>query len=261
MDVRVDDKVLLVTGATQGVGRAVALEAVRSGAAAIILIGRNKQRGTEVLSEILQLGAKAAFVAANLDERDAPEKIVSAAIDRFGRLDGLVNAAALSDRGSIADAETALFDHLFAVNTRAPMFLMQGLIRHLKERKAPGSIVNILSINAHGASPDLAVYGATKAATSLLTKNAAFAHRRDRIRVSGINLGWTDTPGEREMQAVKLGKGESWLAEAESRMPWGRLIQPEDVARLTLFLLSDLSIPMTGALIDQEQNSVLGVRE
>ena len=96
---------------------------------------------------------------------------------------------------------------------------------------------------------------------SLLTKNAAFAHRKDRIRVSGINLGWTDTPGEREMQAVKLGKGESWLAEAESRMPWGRLIQPEDVARLTLFLLSDVSIPMTGALIDQEQNSVLGVRE
>ena len=261
MDVRVDDKVLLVTGATQGVGRAVALEAARSGAAAIILTGRNRERGTEAVSDILQLGAKAAFVAANLDERDAPEKIVSAAIDQFGRLDGLVNAAALSDRGSIADAETALFDHLFAVNTRAPMFLMQGLIRHLKERKAPGSIVNILSINAHGASTDLAVYGATKAAMSLLTKNAAFAHRKDRIRVSGINLGWTDTPGEREMQAVKLGKGESWLAEAESRMPWGRLIQSEDVARLTLFLLSDVSIPMTGALIDQEQNSVLGVRE
>jgi NAD(P)-dependent dehydrogenase (short-subunit alcohol dehydrogenase family) len=261
MDVRVDNKVLLVTGATQGVGRAVALEAVRSGAAAIILTGRNRQRGTEVVSEILQLGAKAAFVAANLDERDAPARIVSAAIDQFGRLDGLVNAAALSDRGSIVDAETALFDHLFAVNTRAPMFLMQGLIRHLKERKAPGSIVNILSINAHGASTDLALYGATKAAMSLLTKNAAFAHRKDRIRVSGINLGWTDTPGEREMQAVKLGKGESWLAEAESRMPWGRLIQPEDVARLTLFLLSEVSIPMTGALIDQEQNSVLGVRE
>jgi NAD(P)-dependent dehydrogenase (short-subunit alcohol dehydrogenase family) len=72
-----------------------------------------------------------------------------------------------------------------------------------------------------------------------------------RYPLSGINLGWTDTPREREMQAVKLGKGESWLAEAESRMPWGRLIQPEDVARLTLFLLSDVSIPMTGALIDQ----------
>jgi NAD(P)-dependent dehydrogenase (short-subunit alcohol dehydrogenase family) len=172
-----------------------------------------------------------------------------------------VNAAALSDRGSIADADVAFFDRLFAVNTRAPMFLMQGLIRHLKERKASGSIVNILSVNAHGGAPDLAVYAATKAAMALLTKNAAYSHRFDRIRVNGINLGWTDTPGERSMQAVKLGKGEDWLAQAEARMPWGRLIKPEDVARLTLFLLSDASIPMTGALIDQAQNSVLGVRD
>jgi NAD(P)-dependent dehydrogenase (short-subunit alcohol dehydrogenase family) len=261
MEVRVDDKVLLVTGAAQGLGRAVALEAVRSGAAAVILTDRKTERGAEVVSEILKLGAKAAFVAADLEELDAPERIISAAIDKFGRLDGLVNAAGLSDRGAVANADIGLFDRLFAVNTRAPMFLMQGLIGHLKKRKAPGSIVNILSFQAYGASINLAVYGATKAAMSLLTKNAAFAHRKDRIRVSGIQLGWADTPGEREMQAVKLGKGESWLAEAESRMPWGRLIQSEDVARLTLFLLSDVSIPMTGALIDQEQYSVLGVRD
>jgi NAD(P)-dependent dehydrogenase (short-subunit alcohol dehydrogenase family) len=261
MEVRVDDKVLLVTGGAQGLGRAVALEAVRSGAEAIVLTDRHKQRGADVAAEILKMGAKTAFVEADLEEQDAPARIISAAIDRFGRLDGLVNAAGLSDRGSVAGADTAFFDHLFAVNTRAPMFLMQGVIRHLQERKAPGSIVNILSYHAHGASSDLAIYGATKAALSLLTKNAAFSHRRDRIRVSGINLGWADTPGEREMQAVKLGKGESWLAEADSRMPWGRLIQPEEVGRLTLFLLSDASIPMTGALIDQEQYSVLGVRE
>ena len=259
MEVRVDDKVLLVTGAAQGVGRAVVLEAARSGAAAIILTDRHTQRGEEVVSEVLKLGAKATFVAAHLEERDAPARIISAAVDQFGRLDALVNAAGLSERGSVAEADIALFDHLFAVNTRAPMFLMQGLIRHLKERKAPGSIVNILSFQAHGAGVNLAIYGATKAALSLFTKNGAFAHRKDRIRICGINLGWADTPAEREMQAVKLGKGESWLAEAESRMPWGRLILAEDVARLTLFLLSDASIPMTGALIDQEQFSVLGV--
>jgi NAD(P)-dependent dehydrogenase (short-subunit alcohol dehydrogenase family) len=261
MQVRVDDKVVLVTGAAQGVGRAIALEAARSGAAAVILTDRNTQRGDEVASEILKLGAKATFIAADLKEQDAPGRIISKAIDQFGVLDGLVNAAGLSDRGSVAEADTALFDHLFAVNTRAPMFLMQGLIRHLKERKVPGSIVNILSFQAHGGSVNLAIYGATKAALSLLTKNAAFAHRVDRIRICGINLGWTDTPGEREMQAVKLGRGESWMAAAESRMPWGRLIRPEDVARLTLFLVSDASIPMTGALIDQDQYSVLGVRE
>jgi NAD(P)-dependent dehydrogenase (short-subunit alcohol dehydrogenase family) len=114
MEVRIDDKVLLVTGGAQGLGRAVALEAVRSGAAAIVLTDRNKQRGAEVVSEVLKLGAKATFVAADLSEPDAPARIILAAIDNFGRLDGLVNAAGLSDRGSIADAGTALFDHLFS---------------------------------------------------------------------------------------------------------------------------------------------------
>ncbi|MGA2794007.1 MAG: SDR family oxidoreductase [Roseiarcus sp.] len=261
MEIRVGEKILVVTGATQGLGRAVALEAAKSGAAGVMLTGRNETRGAEVVGELKGLGIDAAFVSAELADPEMPAKIMSTALDRFGRIDALVNAAALSDRGSIADADVAFFDRLFAVNTRAPMFLMQGLIRHLKERKASGSIVNILSVNAHGGAPDLAVYAATKAAMALLTKNAAYSHRFDRIRVNGINLGWTDTPGERSMQAVKLGKGEDWLAQAEARMPWGRLIKPEDVARLTLFLLSDASIPMTGALIDQAQNSVLGVRD
>lgn len=260
MEIRVDDMVLLITGGTQGVGRAVALAAARSGAAGVMLIGCDEVRGAKAVAELEGLGVGAAFMAAELAAPATPASIIAATLDRFGRIDALVNAAALTDRGSIADAEVTLFDHLFAVNTRAPLFLMQGLIRHLRERKAPGSVVNILSVNAHGGTPDLGIYAATKAAMALLTKNAAYSHRFDRIRVNGINLGWADTPGERRMQAVTLAKGEAWLAEAEAGMPWGRLIQPEDVARLTLFLLSDTSIPMTGALIDQMQDYVLGVR-
>lgn len=261
MDIRVDGKILLVTGGTQGVGRAVATEAARSGAAGILLTGRNEKRGAEAAAEIEALDVPALFVAADLGESDMPERVMAAGVDRFDRIDGLVNAAALTDRASVADAEPSFFDRLFAANVRSPMFLMQGLIRHLCQRKAPGVIVNILSVNAHGATPELAVYGATKAAMALLTKNAAYAHRFDRIRINGINLGWADTPGERTMQGETLGKGEGWLAEAEGTMPWGRLIKPEDVARLALYLLSDMSIPMTGSLIDQEQNYVLGVRD
>jgi NAD(P)-dependent dehydrogenase (short-subunit alcohol dehydrogenase family) len=261
VDIRFDDKILLVTGGTSGVGRAVALEAARSGASGIMLTGRNETRGAGVIPEIEALGAQAAFVPADLADPRTPARVISATLERFGRIDALVNAAALTDRGSIAAADAAFFDRLFAVNTRAPMFLMQGLIRHLRERKAPGSIVNILSVNTHGGKPEIAVYAATKAALAALTKNAAYSHRFDRIRVMGINLGWTDTPGERTMQAVKVGKGEGWLAEAEARMPWGRLIQPDEVARLTLFLLSDASIPATGALIDYDQNFVLGLRD
>ena len=97
------------------------------------------------------------------------------------------------------------------------------------------------------------IYSASKAALALLTKNAAQAHRFDRIRVNGINVGWTATPAEMKMQSETLGKGGEWLEAAERAQPFGRLIAPEDVAKLTLFLLSEASLPMTGSLIDQEQ--------
>ena len=261
MDVGVDGKVLLITGGTQGVGRAIAIEAARSGAEGVMISGRNARRGAEVAAELEELGTEAGFVDAALEDAEAPAAIFQSTLDRFGRVDVVVNAAALTDRGSVADADADFFDRMFAVNTRAPMLLMQELIRHLRERDAPGAVVNILSVNVHGGTPDLAVYSASKAALAILTKNAAYTHRFDRVRCNGILLGWADTPGERDMQANKLGLGEEWLAQAEATMPWGRLIKPEDVARLAIFLASDASIPMTGSLIDQQQDYTLGVRD
>jgi NAD(P)-dependent dehydrogenase (short-subunit alcohol dehydrogenase family) len=260
METRMDGQVVLVTGATQGVGRAIALLAAKSGAAGLVVTGRDVVRGEATVAAIEGAGAKAEFVSAVLDDPAAPDRIVDAALKRFARLDALVNAAAVTDRGGVADASLPFFDRLYAVNVRAPFFLMQRFINHLRARRAPGAIVNILSINAHGGSPALGVYASTKAALALLTRNAAYSHRFDRIRANGINLGWTDTPGERQMQAVTLGKGEGWLKAANDAQPFGRLFTPEDVARLALFLLSDASFPMTGAVIDQDQ-SVLGVRD
>ncbi len=135
MEIRVDAKVLLITGGTQGLGRAVAIEAARSGASGIVLTGRDRQRGAEAAAEVEALGVPSLFVAADLGDPTMPDRITAAGLERFGRMDCLVNAAALSDRGSIAEANVAFFDHLFAVNTRGPMFLMQSLIRHLRQRK------------------------------------------------------------------------------------------------------------------------------
>jgi len=260
MDVRFDDRVILVTGAAQGVGAAIALETARNGAAGVMISDRNAAGAAATLAELRATGTPADFVAAELADANAADVIFDAALKNFGRVDGLVNAAGATNRGGAVDATPATWDLLFAVNARAPFFLMQRLVNHLKERKAQGSIVNILSINALGGASDLGVYSASKAALALLTRNFAHTHRFDRIRANGINLGWVESPGEHHMQSVVLGKGPGWIDEARASMPFGRLIAPEEAARLAAYLLSDASIPMIGTIVDMEQ-WVPGVRD
>ncbi|TPK71183.1 SDR family oxidoreductase [Mesorhizobium sp. B2-4-15] len=257
MEIRLDGKVILVTGSTQGIGRAIAETLARSGAAGLLVTGREKTRGDAVAAELSQLGTPAIFVAADLADPQAPALLAQSCVERFGRIDGLVNAAGLTDRASFLDAGLDDWASLFAVNARAPFFLMQAVIADMKKRGQGGAILNILSINAHCGAPELAVYSATKGALSTLTKNAANAHRFDRIRVNGINVGWTDTPAERVMQSETLGHGPGWLDAANAAQPFGRLLAPHDIANLAVFLLSDAAGPMTGAVIDQEQ-SVIG---
>ena len=244
---------VVVTGGSQGIGFAIALGAARAGAERVLVVGRDPEKGAAAAKAIEREGAVGAFVAGDLGDPATPGRIFDYALERFGRVDALVNAAGLTDRGSVADADLVLWERRYAVNARAPFFLMQRLVNHLRARRAPGTIVNILSMHAHGGMPSMAVYASTKAAVAALTKNAAHAHRFDRIRVNAINVGWVDTPAERDMQATKLNKGPHWLEEASASQPFGRLMTSEDVARLAIFLLSEESGVMTGAVIDQEQ--------
>ena len=254
MDVSLSGQVIVITGSTQGLGEAIARLAADSGAAGIVVTGRDVARGQAVAES---LPCPAQFVAADLADAAGPPAIIAAALERFGRIDGLVNAAALTDRSTMLNGDVAHWNRMFSVNARAPYFMMQGAIADMLGRKAPGSIVNILSINIHCGAPDLAVYSATKGALATLTRNAANAHLRDRIRVNGIVMGWTLTPAEHQMQSVTLGRGDGWLDEVNATRPLGRLLTPEELARLTVFLLSDASGLMTGSLIEMEQR-VLG---
>jgi NAD(P)-dependent dehydrogenase (short-subunit alcohol dehydrogenase family) len=264
MEARLDGRIVLVTGAAQGIGFAIAREAATSGAAGVMLTDRDAAKGQAALAEIEASSAAAGFVQADLKDVSAPARIFAAALARFGRVDGLANAAGMTDRASLTDATPDLWSDVFAVNARAPFFLMQELARHVRATGNPagnpGAVVNILSMNIYGGTADLAVYSASKAALAISTKSAAHAHRFDRMRVNGINLGWAETPAEHQMQAVTLQRGAAWRDQAAAKLPFGRLIQPEDVARLAIFLLSDASLPMTGALIDQEQ-WVIGPRD
>ena len=210
MKVGLEGKTVVVTGGTQGLGETIARLAADSGATAIALVGRNADRGDRIAAELSKSGCPTSFIRADLAEADAPKAVIAGAIAKLGRVDCLVNAAGLTDRASLEDGNLDDWDRLFAVNARAPFFLMQGAVADMKARRAAGAMVNILSVNAHCGAPDLAIYSATKGALSTLTKNAANAHLADRIRVNGINMGWVATPAEQAMQADTLGKGEGW---------------------------------------------------
>ncbi|WP_431285636.1 SDR family oxidoreductase [Humitalea sp. 24SJ18S-53] len=238
---------ILVTGGTQGIGEGIARHAAACGAS-VCITGRDPARAAAVASAI---GGH--FVIADLTDAEATAGIVAQAEGAIGLIDGLVNAAGLTDRGTILDTSLALWDRLFAVNARAPFLLIQAVARRLVASQRPGSIVNIITMSSHGGQPFLTGYAASKGALATLTKNTAFGLRGHRIRVNGINLGWADTPGEHAIQA-RDGKPPDWLQAAEPAQPFGRLIRPADVAVLANYLLSDAAEMMTGSLIDFDQN-------
>jgi NAD(P)-dependent dehydrogenase (short-subunit alcohol dehydrogenase family) len=254
---RFDGKVAVITGAAQGIGEATARLLAERGIAGLLLTDRQAARLDAVANSLRGLTRVETIVADLADPAEATT-IIPAADSAFGRVDILANIAGLTDRGTIFDTNAGLFDRLFAVNVRAPFLLMQGALRVMTRDSTEGAIVNILSVNAHGGSPQLSAYSASKGALATLTKNVANAVLPDRIRVNGINLGWTDTPGEHEIIRRSGQGGDDWLERAEQDRPFGRLIKPDEVARLIAFLASRESGVMTGALIDFDQQ-VMGL--
>ena len=245
MDLGLAGRVVVVTGAASGIGAAVARAAVAEGAVPFL----TDRDGTGLARVAGELGA--AVLEADLAGAAAPAVIVAACVARFGRVDGLVNAAGLTTRGSFVTGTAEVWDQVFDVNARAGFLLMQAVIGDLLARRAAGAVVNILSMNAHCGIPELAIYAATKGAMATLTRNAAHAHMADRIRVNGINLGWVATETEDRIQTGL--RGADWQAGVAAGMPLGRLVTAEEAARLAVFLLGDASQPMSGALVDFEQ--------
>lgn len=246
-------KVAVVTGGAQGIGEATARLLAARGARGIVLVDRRKEKGEAVAASLNEAGTKAIFVETDLAVHEQVQRVIPAADAAFGQVDILCNIAGLTDRGTLLDTDLELFDRMFAINLRAPFFLMQDAVRLMQRDKLEGTIVNMLSVNAHVGGQNLAAYSASKAGLTNLTKNTANAHNLDRIRVNGILLGWADTPGEHETLKKFHGAGDDWLEKAEASRPFGKLLKPDDIARMVAFLASPESSPMTGSVIDYEQ--------
>lgn len=224
------------------------------------MTGRNPDKASDLVDELTDLGTDAMVVRADVSVVADAQNCVAATIEEYERVDCVVNAAGLTTRGSLLDTTPELFDEHIATNLRGPFFVMQAAVRDMIARGEPGSIVNILSMSAHGGQPFIAAYVAAKAGLAGLTKNAAFAHRHDRIRINGLNIGWTATPGEDAIQRRFHGADDSWLAQAAATTPFGRIGDPDEIADMIAFLLSDASGIVTGSVIDWDQ-VVMGAYE
>jgi NAD(P)-dependent dehydrogenase (short-subunit alcohol dehydrogenase family) len=251
---RMDGKVCVVTGSTQGLGAAIARRLAEAGAAGLVTLGRNAANGGAVAEAISRdTGVKVRFVRADLGSVEDCRAVVAAAEEAFGRVDVLVNAGALTDRGTILDTGPELFDRMFAINVRGPFFLMQEAIRLMIRDGIAGAIVNIGSMSEHAGQPFISAYCASKGALATLTRNTAFAVAANRIRVNQLDIGWMASDHERELQMAESGDPD-WEAKAAARLPFGRLIDPAEVARAVNFLASDDAGLMTGAVVHFDQS-------
>lgn len=241
------NKRILITGSVSGIGRAIARRCVASGAR-VMIHGKDQQEEAEAL--VKELGKSSSYCLADLASQEGIDLLVTRMHETFGGMDILVNNAAHQE-GTRWDCATGeQFDLMFAVNTKAPMLLSQQFIRHVREQKTAGSILNIGSICAHCGLNHLMVYSMTKGALSTFTRNLADQVAPLGIRVNQLNPGLTWTE--------RVQKDTSKAAISPLFWPRGKLTTPEEVAEHALFWLSDASSPATGVIYEVEQYPVLG---
>ncbi|MFC5739877.1 2-dehydro-3-deoxy-D-gluconate 5-dehydrogenase [bioreactor metagenome] len=251
---RIDGKIAVITGATQGLGAAIARLFAAAGAAGLVIVGRGVDKGKAVAREITEkTGVPVEMVAADLGKIDDVRAIIPAADKRFGRVDIVVNAAGLTDRGNMLNTTPELFDRMFAVNTRAPFFLIQDAAKVMIREGIEGRIVNIGSMSGLTGQPFLAPYSASKGALATVTRHAGFALMRHRIHVNQLDIGWMNSDHERKLVLSETGDP-TFIDRMAAQKPFGRILEPKEVAKAVLWMASEDGGMMTGAVIPFDQS-------
>lgn len=251
---RLENKVIIVTGSCTGIGKAIAERCVAEGAR-VVINGLERELGEGVVRE---LGAdKAVLHIENLTDDGAPERLVQAAVAAFGRLDALVNNAAMVGQGNIHTTDLAFFRKMLEVNTLAPFALIKAALPEL--RKTSGAVLNIGSVNAWSGEPNLFPYSVSKGALMTLTRNLGDTlMREDGVRVNQINPGWVLTENEAQRKR-EHGLDDDWYTHVPRvYAPAGRILWPREIAAAAVYWLADESGPISGQVVDLEQHPFIG---
>lgn len=255
---RLRGKVAIVTGATSGIGESIATVFAREGAK-VLVVGRSRDRGRQVVQHITNEGGEAVFRPVDLAQEEDIAPMVEAAVDEWGRLDVLVNNAAYfgpSNFKPLADTSLDDWKYTVAVNLTAVFLACQAAIPHMI-KGGGGSIVNVSSIGGLNAFPTFAAYSITKGALMQLTQSVALDYAAVGIRANAIAPGLVDTPGNEWCYDRYGGKAE-YHGTLSKTVPLGRFGRSDEVAWVAVYLASDESAYTTGAIIVVDGGRTLG---
>jgi NAD(P)-dependent dehydrogenase (short-subunit alcohol dehydrogenase family) len=251
---RLDNKIILITGSVTGIGKAIAKRCVAEGAK-VVIHGLEADLGHETLAE---LGTdKAVLVLQDLADADAPQRLVETAIQTFGKLDAVVNNAAQVGVGNIHDTDGSWFRRMLEINCVVPYLITRAALPHLEKNR--GNVINIGSVNAYSGEPNLMPYSVSKGALMTLTRNLGDTLMREHgVRVNQINPGWVLTENEAKRKR-EHGLKEDWYADLPKvYAPAGRILWPEEIAACAAWLLADECGPISGQVFDLEQHPFIG---
>lgn len=251
---RLKDKVVIVTGSTTGIGKAIAKRCMQEGAR-VVIHGLEEEWGKQIISEVGKNNA--VLHIEDISKEGAAERLVNIAVKSFGKLDAVVNNAAMVVSSNIHTTDRAFIQKVLAVNTIAPFELIKAALPELSKQK--GCVLNIGSVNAWSGEPNLLAYSMSKGALMTMTRNLGDTlHRENGVRVNQINPGWVLTETEKQRKKDH-GLAEDWYKDLpDVYAPAGRILWPEEIAAAAIYWLADESGPISGQVVDLEQHPFIG---
>lgn len=250
---RLQNKVIIVTGSCTGIGKAIALRCVAEGAS-VVIHGLEQDLGEAVLKEVEEKGR---LHIEDITNEGAPERLVNLALTSFGRLDAVVNNAATITSSNLHTTDLDFLRRILEVNTIAPFALIKAGLQSLTKQQ--GSVLNIGSVNAWSGEPNLFAYSVSKGALMTMTRNLGDTlYRENGVRVNQINPGWVLTENEKIRKSAQ-GLPDDWYKDISSvYAPSGRILLPAEMAAAAVYWLADESGPISGQVVDLEQYPLIG---